>query len=97
MGLDQEKLKLLEEVFSSRGRVRILAVLCEYGELNLSEVARKTGLNSTSTVNHLRVLTEKGLVAERRLGRVRMYRLDLGNPRAKLITGFLRRWFHIDL
>ena len=96
MNLDREKLRFLEDVFSSRGRIRILAVLCEYGELNLSEVARKTGLNSTSTVNHLKVLTEKGLVAERRLGRVRMYRLNLGNPRTKLITEFMRRWFHMD-
>ncbi|MCD6443709.1 winged helix-turn-helix transcriptional regulator [Candidatus Bathyarchaeota archaeon] len=96
MNLNREKLKLLEDAFSSRGRVRILAVLCEYGELNLSEVARKTGLNSTSTVNHLKVLTEKGLVAERRFGRVKMYRLNLENPKTKLITDFLKNWFHKD-
>lgn len=96
MGLDREKLRLLEEVFSSKGRVRVLAVLCEYGELNLSEVSRKTGLSSSSTINHLGALAEMGLVAERRLGRVRMYKLNLDNPRVRMIMEFLKRWLHTE-
>ena len=34
----------IEEVFSSRGRMKILRVLAEIGELNVSEIARRAGL-----------------------------------------------------
>ncbi|MEJ2126772.1 MAG: ArsR family transcriptional regulator [Candidatus Bathyarchaeota archaeon] len=43
----------IEDVFSSKGRVKILRILSEIGELNISEIARRAGLNYTTTNQHL--------------------------------------------
>ncbi len=62
-----------EELLGSRGRVRTLQVLAESGELNISEVSRRTGLNYTSVERHLAKLTKLGLVKEKRYGKIRIF------------------------
>ena len=63
----------VEELLGSRGRIRVLRVLAESGELYLTEVGRRTGLNYTSVKRHLEKLKEMGLVRERRYGRIRIF------------------------
>lgn len=63
----------VEELLGSRGRVRVLRVLAESGELNISEVTRRTGLNYTSVERHLRRLREMGLLREKRYGKIRIF------------------------
>jgi len=62
-----------EEILGSRGRIRVLQVLAESGELNISEVSRRTGLNYTSVERHLMKLKELGLLAEKRYGKIRIF------------------------
>ena len=62
-----------EEVLGSRGRVRVLQVLSESGELNISEVSRRTGLNYTSVERHLVKLQRLGLLREKRYGKIRIF------------------------
>ncbi len=62
-----------EELLGSRGRVRTLQVLAESGELNISEVSRRTGLNYTSVERHLVKLVKLGLVKEKRYGKIRIF------------------------
>ena len=62
-----------EEILGSRGRIRVLRVLAESGELNISEVSRRTGLNYTSVERHLVKLEKLGLVREKRYGRIRIF------------------------
>jgi len=62
-----------EEILGSRGRIRVLRVLAESGELNISEVSRRTGLNYTSTERHLAKLKELGLLKEKRYGKIRIF------------------------
>ena len=57
----------------SRGRVRVLQVLSESGELNISEVSRRTGLNYTSVERHLVKLQRLGLLREKRYGKIRIF------------------------
>ncbi|NIW13894.1 MAG: ArsR family transcriptional regulator, partial [Candidatus Thorarchaeota archaeon] len=52
----------IEEIFSSKGRVRILRILAEIGELNISEIARRAGLNYATTNQHLQVLENSELI-----------------------------------
>ena len=58
---------MIEEVFSSRGRVRILRILSEIGELNISELARRAGLNYATAKVHLQILEEAGLITHSHL------------------------------
>lgn len=62
-----------EDLLGSRGRIRTLQVLAESGELNISEVSRRTGLNYTSVERHLAKLAKMGLVKEKRYGKIRIF------------------------
>jgi DNA-binding transcriptional ArsR family regulator len=62
-----------EDLLGSRGRIRTLQVLTESGELNISEVSRRTGLNYTSVERHLVKLAKLGLVKEKRYGKIRIF------------------------
>ena len=64
-----------EQILGSRGRIRVLQVLSESGELNISEVSRRTGLNYTSVARHLTSLREIGLIKEKRYGKIRIFEL----------------------
>ncbi|MGD2201660.1 MAG: helix-turn-helix domain-containing protein [Candidatus Bathyarchaeota archaeon] len=63
----------IEELFGSRGRTRVLRVLSESRELNISEVGRRTGMNYTSVERHLTALEEMGLLREKRYGKIRIF------------------------
>ncbi len=62
-----------EELLGSRGRIRTLQILAESGELNISEVSRRTGLNYTSVERHLAKLVKLGLIKEKRYGKIRIF------------------------
>lgn len=82
----------VEDILSSRGRVRILRILAEIGELNISEIARRAGLNYATTNRHLEALEGSGLVRHKRFGRIRIFRLDEENPRVRLVKSLFESW-----
>ena len=82
----------IEDVFSSKGRVKILAILAEIGELNISEIARRAGLNYATTNQHLQVLENHEVICHKTFGRIRIFRYNEENPRSRLIQQFLETW-----
>jgi len=82
----------IEDVLSSRGRIRILRILVEIGELNISEIARRAGLNYATTNEHLLALENHELVRHKRFGRIRIYRFNVENPRAVMIKKLIESW-----
>jgi DNA-binding transcriptional ArsR family regulator len=82
----------IEEVFSSKGRVRILRILSEIGELNISEIARRARLNYSTTNQHLQVLENNKLVLHKTFGRIRIFRYNDENPRAIMIGRLMELW-----
>jgi DNA-binding transcriptional ArsR family regulator len=82
----------IETVFSSKGRVKILRILVEIGELNISEIARRAKLNYTTTNQHLQVLETSGIVRHKNFGRIRIFRFNNENPRAKGIKELIEEW-----
>ena len=82
----------IEEVFSSKGRVKILRILSEIGELNISEIARRAGLNYSTTNQHLQVLENHKLVRHKTFGRIRIFRFNEENPRARMIGQLMEFW-----
>jgi len=83
---------MVEEVFSSKGRVKILRLLVEIGELNISEIARRAGLNYATTNHHLIFLEKAGLVCHKSFGRIRIYRLNEDNAHAKAVKMLIEGW-----
>jgi len=82
----------IEDIFSSKGRVRILRILVEIEELNISEIARRAGLNYTTTNQHLQALENAGLVRHKRFGRIRIFRFNEEDSRGKLIKKLIENW-----
>ena len=82
----------IEKIFSSKGRVKIIKILVEEGELNISEICRKARLNHTTTLQHLNFLIETGLIQEKKFGRIRIYRLKEENIKAQALKSFFSLW-----
>jgi DNA-binding transcriptional ArsR family regulator len=82
----------IEEIFSSKGRVKILRILSEIGELNISEIARRAGLNYATTHQHLQVLENNKLVCHKTFGRIRIFRYNEENSRARMIRQLIELW-----
>jgi DNA-binding transcriptional ArsR family regulator len=82
----------LEEVFSSKVRMRILKLIYDLGSLNVSDVARRINTNFKSTTEHLKVLEAEGILEERVYGRVKMYRFNESSAKAKAVQTLIDAW-----
>ncbi len=82
----------VELLFSSRGRIKIIRLLAECGELNISEIARRTQLNHSTTRRHLQFLERARIVQEKTFGRIRIYRYKVENLRALALRRFIELW-----
>ncbi len=82
----------LEDVFSSKSRMKILMLIYQLGQLNVSDVARRLKLNYASTSEHLKILEKENILQERVYGRVRMYRFNEGSAKAKAVATLIEAW-----
>ncbi|MFW9886723.1 MAG: winged helix-turn-helix domain-containing protein [Candidatus Thorarchaeota archaeon] len=82
----------IEELFSSRGRIKIIKELATSSELNISELCRRVSLNHSSTKSHLEVLIKSGLVEEKMFGRIKIYRYRIEDHRARALRNLFELW-----
>ena len=82
----------IEDLFSSKGRVKVLKELASSEELNISELCRRITLNHSTTKSHLRVLIDSGLVEEKIFGRIKIYRYRIEDLRARSLKNFFELW-----
>ena len=82
----------LEEVFSSKLRIKILKLIYQLGSLNVSDIARRLNSNFTSTSENLKILKAEGILREHFYGRVRMYRFNEGSAKAKAVQNLIDAW-----
>jgi predicted transcriptional regulator len=82
----------LEEVFSSKLRMKILKLIYNLGSLNVTDVARRINANFASTAENLEVLEAEGILQERVYGRIRMYRFNEGSAKAKAVQNLIEVW-----
>ena len=82
----------LEEVFSSKPRMKILKLIYKLGQLNVSDIARRIKMNYAATSEHLKVLESEGILQERMYGRIRMYRFNEGSAKAKAVAALIEAW-----
>ena len=83
---------MIEDVLSSKGRVKILHILSEIGELNISDIARRAGLNYTTTNQHLQALEKAGLIKHKSFGRIRIYSFNEENRKARAVRDLIELW-----
>lgn len=82
----------IENVFSSRLRIKILKILARVGELNVSEIARRLGVNYKTTKTHLKLLEGEGLLQHKVFGRIRLYRLNEHSSKTKALQTLIEIW-----
>jgi DNA-binding transcriptional ArsR family regulator len=82
----------IEEVFSSKPRMKILKLLSRLGTLNISDIAKRIGLNYSATNEHLRLLEAEGILVQRVYGRIRMYRYNETSAKAKAVQNLIETW-----
>ena len=86
----------LEEVFSSKPRMKILRLVARLGSLNVSDISRRLNLNYATTNRHLRLLESEGVLQQRVYGRIRMYRFNEGSPKAKAVLSLIEAWEQVN-
>jgi DNA-binding transcriptional ArsR family regulator len=82
----------IEEVFSSKPRMKILRLVARLGALNVSDIARRINLNYSTTNQHLKLLEAEGILQQRVYGRVRMYRFNDLSPKAIAVQNLIETW-----
>jgi DNA-binding transcriptional ArsR family regulator len=86
----------VEDVFSSRLRMKILRILVQVGELNGSEIARRLSVNYVTTSKHLKALEIEDVLVHKVFGRIRLYRLNERSPKAKAVQTLIETWEHAN-
>ncbi|MBT0159712.1 winged helix-turn-helix transcriptional regulator [Candidatus Bathyarchaeota archaeon A05DMB-2] len=82
----------VEEVFSSKPRMKILKLLSRLGAVNVSEIARRIGLNYSTTNQHLKLLEAEGILRQRVYGRIRMYKFNEASAKARAVQNLIEAW-----
>jgi predicted transcriptional regulator len=82
----------VEDVFSSKLRIKIVKILMQMGELNVSEIARRLGINYHAASIHLKVLENENILQQKRFGRIRLYRINESSPKARAVQNLVEVW-----
>jgi len=88
------KLVNIENVFSSKLRMKILKIIIQLGELNVSEIARRLSVNYETTSKHLKILEDEGILQHKVYGRIRLYRLNEHSSKARAVQNLIDAWEH---
>jgi DNA-binding transcriptional ArsR family regulator len=91
-----ESIMQIEEVFSSKPRMKILKFIARLGALNVSDIARRINLNYTTTNQHLKLLEDEGILQQKVYGRIRMYRFNESSPKAKAVQNLIETWEQVN-
>lgn len=72
--------------------MKIMKMLEQVGELNVSEIARRLGVNYETTYRHLKLLESEEVLLHKRFGRIRLYRINERSLKAKALENLLAVW-----
>jgi len=86
----------IEQVLGSKLRVKILKILAQVGELNVSEIARRLRVNYNAANKHLKILEDENILRHKEFGRIRLYRLDEHSPKARALQKLMEVWEHAN-
>ncbi len=82
----------IEEIFSSKPRMKILKLLFRLGSLNISDIARRIKLNYNTTNEHLKLLESEGILQQRVYGRIRTYKFNTVSRKALAVQALIEVW-----
>ena len=71
--------------------MKVLNLLFPYGQLNTSGITQRLGTNYATTLSHLTLLKNGGVVMERRSGKTRFFRFAK-TLKAQAVMKLLEEW-----
>jgi predicted transcriptional regulator len=80
------------DLLSSKGKVKIVYYLSKHDELNVTQIVKKTAMNSNQINKHLQFFVENNILEEKKFGRVKIYRLITENYKLKLLKKIFTYW-----
>lgn len=86
----------VEDVFSSKPRMKILKLLSRLGAVNVSEIARRISLNYSTTNKHLILLEAEGIIQQTFYGRIRIYKFNEASPKARAVKNLIEVWEQVN-
>jgi predicted transcriptional regulator len=89
---EKKKGYLVEDLLGSRARVKILKILANENELNISSIIKKAHLNHKNVITHLKYLKQVNLIQEKKFGRIKIFRYKKENLKAKSFKNFIEIW-----
>ena len=66
------------------------------GELNVSELSRKLGINYETTKKHLETLENEDILKYKNYGRIRLYKINEQSPKAQAIQRLIETWEQVE-
>lgn len=85
----------IEEVFSSKTRIKILKLLLQQGQRNTSDIARRVNINFAAADKHLRLLESEGILKLYTYGkRFRLYSFNETSEKAKAVQNLIHVWYN---
>ena len=78
-------------VMGSIGRLKILELLANEGEVNVTAISQRTGVNHTRVRIHLELLLDLDIIEEKRFGRIKIYKMNNYNEASKKIGMCLKK------
>jgi len=79
----------IEDLFGSKGRIKIIKALAINEELTISLLIKKTKLNHVNVSRHLEYLKSIEFVQEKNFGRIRIFRYKLENVKARALKNLI--------
>jgi len=83
--MSETKMNILDVLLTSKTRLRILKILFEVKEINITRLTKMTELNHKVVRHHIDILKELGIIEEKQIGRIRLVRLNESNPKVQVL------------
>lgn len=81
----------LRKLLASSCRQKILLELSRSKEVTIMDLVRRINSTYNETNRNFKILEKEGIVTDQYVGRMRLIRLNHGNPRTKILLQVLKK------
>lgn len=72
--------------------MRLLLLLAQHDELNITSLSKNTGINHSKMSEHITEMVELGVLQEKRFGRIRIISYNMESEGGRRLKEFLKEW-----
>ncbi len=87
-----ETFPTLEEIFSSKYRIKILNVLADEDDLSITEISNRCDIPYLTCATHLKYLSSQNILKERLEEKIEIYQFRKENENIRALKHFIKLW-----